>query len=578
MSGLQAESPRLNPAEGPKAFPVYLLLGLVQGVALWLLTMPEASLRFLEHPALHSALIHFAAGAPLAWYLLAGSPVGPRTQVGIAVTIAVLIGGLAAHAVATSSGGREPFSFMLAAAVLSYMLVALASGFDPQRRWFSYTRLFDHGWRNVLLVGASGALTGILWVLLWGAAFLLAALGIETLSTLLNERVVLAVVTCTAFAFFIRQATISSDALIALRKFWLTLNTWFLPLALLLAIVWVGALAVVGPKPLFETRRAAQLLFWFVALAVVFMNAAHQDGRAVPYGRRLSQVTTWAWLSVPVLAAVGLWALAVRIGQHGWTVDRLWAAVVGGMAVLYGVGYSASTAVRSRWMPTVETTNIVAALALCVVIVLSTSPIADFRKVAVQSQLARLRAGQAGVAALDLAALKREGGQWGRDALEKLAVDETVAPALRSEAAAQLARVGPSQEQNPELAMAALRKDLRVLPSGTAPDPLLLALLARADADWSERMCVRDSSGCAVWMVDLDGDGTAEALLLRETNRFVSATLYAKGPNGWKREADLQGSPMSLADWTAAIDAKSAAPVQARWPDLQVGDRRYSIR
>ena len=566
-------------SEGQGPLPVYLALGLLQGLALWLLTRPESAGVFSGHPSLLSASIHFAAGAPLAWYLLAASPLRPLARACAALAIAALICGLAAHAAATSGDSREPFSFMLAAAVLAYVLVVLSAGFDAQRRWFSYPRLFEHGWRNALMVGAAGALTGIFWVLLWGAALLLGALGIDTLSTLLKERVVAAVLSCTAFAFFVFQVTLRDEALVALRKFWLTLNTWFLPLALLLAIVWVLALFAVGADPLFQTRRAALLLFWFVALGVLFMNAAYQDGRAVPYGSRIARLISWAWLSMPVLAAVGLWALSLRVAQHGWSVDRLWAAVVGAMALLYGIGYSASALSRSRWMPTVETTNIVAAMALAVAIAMFTGPVADFRRIAVDSQVSRLRSGQSTLAAFDFRALKREGGQWGREALAQLATDASVAAAARSAAKAQLAGTESGlQEQDHGQALAALRKDVRVLPAGALPDPLLLELLSRDKADWSERMCLQDAAHCALWIVDLDGDGTAEAVLLRENDKLVEATLYAKGPNGWARETQLHGPAVPMADWTAAIEARVAVPVKPRWPDLQLGSRRYSAR
>ncbi|MGZ5270686.1 MAG: hypothetical protein ACXWC6_08720 [Ramlibacter sp.] len=579
MSQLQADRPATSLA-GPGPLLAYLVLGFLQGLALWLLTRPASVGLFSGHPALLSASVHFAAGAPVAWYLLAGSRLRPVARAGVALAIAALLCGLAAHAAATSGDGREPFSFMLAAAALSYMLVVLVAGFDARRRWFDYSRLFEHGWRNVLLVAAASALTGILWILLWGAAFLLGALGVDTLSTLLKQLVVFEVLSSTAFAFFILQATLRGEALVALRKFWLTLNTWFLPLALVLAIVWVVALLAIGPQPLFGTRRAALLLFWFVALAVLFMNAAYQDGRAVPYGRWIARATAWAWLSVPVLAAVGLWALSMRVSQHGWSVDRLWAAVVGAMALVYGVGYSGSAIGRSRWMPTLENTNIVASLALAMAIVVFTGPVADFRRIAVDSQVSRLRSGQTVPAAFDFAALKREGGQWGRDALARLATDQALPAAVRTEAKARLAGMErrPEQDQDHDAALAALRNDVRILPSGAVPDPRLLDLLSRSKADWNEKMCLQDPARCALWIVDLDGDGTVEAILLREDYKSAQGTVYADGPSGWRREAELHGPPVPMADWFTAIETRSAAPVKPRWPDLQLGDRRYSVR
>jgi hypothetical protein len=367
---------------------------------------------------------------------------------------------------------------------------------------------------------------------------------------------------------------------VALRKFWLTLNTWFLPLALLLAIVWIAALLATGPAPLFQTRRAALLLFWFVALAVLFMNAAYQDGRVVPYSRPVARAAAWAWLSVPVLAAVGLWALSLRVAQYGWSVDRLWAAVVGGMALLYAVGYAASAPFRSRWMPTLENSNIVASLTLAVLIVLFTGPLADFRRIAVDSQVARLRSGETAASAFDFAALQQQGGQWGRDALARLAADPSVAAAVRTSAKAQLAGAGrrPDQDQDPGEALAALRKDVRILPSGAAPDARLLELLSRSKADWSEKTCAKQPAACALWIVDLDGDGVTEAILLRESGRSVQGTVYANGQAGWKREAELQGPSAPLTEWFTAIESHAATTAKPRWPDLQVAARRYWVR
>jgi hypothetical protein len=579
MSELKADGP--GTILGPGPLPAYLVLGLLQGIGLWLLTRPEAVAMFAGHSALLSAAIHFCVTAPLAWYLLAGAPLRVLARAGVAIALAALVASLAGHAAATSGQGRGPFSFMLALAVLSYMLVVLAAGFDPRRRRFDYLRLFEHGWRNVLLLAAAGALTGILWTVLWGAAFLLSALGVETLAKLLSERAVIGILSCTAFAFFILQATVRGEALVALRKFWLALNTWFLPLALLLAIVWVVALLAIGPQPLFKTQRAALLLFWFVALGVLFMNAAYQDGRTVPYGRWLATVAGYAWLAVPVLAVVGVWALSLRVAQHGWSVDRLWAAVVGAMALIYGVGYAASTLSRSRWMPTLEKTNIVAALTLAVVIVLATGPLADFRRIAVDSQVSRLRAGQVAPAAFDFEALQREGGQWGEAALVQLAADAGVDAAVRRRAQAELAGDGlrsPDRDQDPGAALAALR-DVRILPSGAVPDARLLEHLSRSKADRNEKMCLQDPARCALGLVDFDADGVDEAILLHESNRFVQATVYARAQGGdWQREGELQGPPAPLADWLAALEARSATPVKPRWPELQVGGRRYSVR
>jgi len=573
-----SEQRRENKSGEAAPLGAYLAVGILQGLVLWLISGPYWHPLYEGHPAAFIASVQFAVYAPIAWYLLAGGSSRPLARAGIALCIAALVSGLGGHAASTSEGGW-PTSYVCASAVLAYMLVVLASGFDRRSGWFSYPALFDHGWRNILLAAAAGALSGILWALLWAAAFLLEALGVDTLSRSLSEPLILALLWSASFAAFIRQASLRGEALVAMRKFWLTLNTWFLPLALLLAAVWVVALLAIGIQPLFETRRTALLLFWFVALAVLFMNAAYQDGRALPYAPRVATLITWGWLLVPVLAAIGLWALSARVAQHGWSVDRLWATLVGVMALIYGVGYGSSSFTRSRWMASVESTNIVAALALAVMIVLFTSPVADFRKIAVDSQVARLRSGQVAASEFDFEALKREGGHWGRLALTQMVSDTSLAAPVRARAKAQLHPAVPDpNEQNPEHALGALRDQVTVLPKGVVPDPLLLALLSRREADWDERMCVKDPESCALWIVDMDGDGASEAVVLRDSGKWVEATIYGKSSEGWRREAPLDGPMLPFAEWVKAIESGTATPVKPRWLELQLMGQRHVAR
>jgi hypothetical protein len=249
------------------------------------------------------------------------------------------------------------------------------------------------------------------------------------------------------------------------------------------------------------------------------------------------------------------------------------------MAVVYSIGYSASVFRRSRWMSSLETTNVLAALALSVTIALLIGPVADLRKIAVDSQVARLRSGRVPASEFDFAMLQREGGRWGHDALEQLAADNALSPEARAVAKDLLATGSVARQgQDPGAALARLQGELRVLPSGAVRDAKLLELFSRRYADWNESNCTRSPAHCALWVADLDGDGVSEAVLLSEANKSTTAVLYAQGDQGWHREGQLVGATNSLADWISAIDAKRVSPAKPRWPELQVGAKRYTVQ
>lgn len=552
---------------------IYLAVGLAQGAALW-------ALRDGTGDDLHGGLLHLALAAPLAWYLLAGSTLAARARVLAAACIGMLFFLLGAHAANTAAGTQHaiPFSFAIAPVVLGYLLVALVAAYDVPSRRIAYPQLFEFAWRNALLVGVAGALTGILWLLLWAAAWMMDAIGIHALTQLLQQSALDWMLSTGAFGFAIAQALNRAEALAALRRFWLALNTWFLPLALALALVWLASLVATGVEPLFATRRAALALFWFAALAILFLNAAWQDGSAVPYGRRLAGAVRWAWLAIPLLAALGLWALALRVRQHGWTVDRIWAALVGSAAFLYAAGYCLGRK-PGGWMAAVPRTNISVAALLCLAIVLLLGPLADARKLAVASQVGRLRSGAVSLAQFDFAFLRTEAGSYGRAALDQLAQAGNVPPAVRS-AAAEARRDAADGviRQDSTQALATLRDKVLVLPRGETPDPALLAWLSRPRPDYNERACLADAARCVLWLVDLDRAGGKEAVLLWDNAGFVNATVYAAESAGWRRQGELAGPRLPLAEWQAAIKSGRASTAPPRWLDLQVGTGRYTLR
>ncbi|MGD6002089.1 DUF4153 domain-containing protein, partial [Xanthomonas citri pv. citri] len=101
-----------------------------------------------------------------------------------------------------------------------------------------------------------------------------------------------------------------------------------LPLVALIALIFVASLPFTGLDALWKTRSATLILMCLIATVVLFVNAVYQDGEAPPpYPRWLRAVVNAALLTLPLYAALGLYALSLRIGQYGWTGERFWAAL-----------------------------------------------------------------------------------------------------------------------------------------------------------------------------------------------------------------------------------------------------------
>lgn len=567
---------------------LYGLIGAAQGMALWAV---QSALTRHAWPwgsgAWSHALIDLCLSMPFSWYLAENGFRSKAARLVFAGFLGLLFALIGFHI----GGGRNPVmpasgttSLMLAAAVMGFVLGSLILGFDPVRRSFVYSRLFELAWRNAVLIPVGLLLTGLLWMVLWAGAWLMDSIGLRGLHHILVQPAFYITANCTVFGLALGLAIKRADTLLALRRFWLSLMTWFLPLALALALFWVCALPFTGLHGLFATHDAAFYLLWFVALAVTLANATFQDGREPPlFAPWLATLLTWAWLAVPVLALLGDYALWLRVEQYGWSSSRIWAAVVALMATIYAVGYACSIIARGGWATTLPLINIIAALFQVAIILALISPLADVRKLAVASQVARLESGAVGVDTFDWDFLRRNSGPYGVTALKRLAASpgtDAKTRQISAQASAVLRGVdgGIPAAEKFQLALTTLRHNVTVLPHGGAPEASLLESLAKHPDDWNAGMCIATPANCALWLVDLRGDGQTETVLLRQAYATVLATLYAKEAGHWRKQGILRGGPNKLAEWKQAIEAGHVEPIPPQWPDLTVGSTHVTVQ
>jgi hypothetical protein len=301
------------------------------------------------------------------------------------------------------------------------------------------------------------------------------------------------------------------------------LLSWLLPVVVVLVGGFVLSLPFTGLEALWAIGHATALLLAAAAVLIVLINAAYQDGEAE---RRPPQILRLAAraasvLTVP-LTVIAAHALFLRVNQYGWTVDRVTVAAILVVALSLAGAYAFAALAKGAWLTRIEAWNFNIALLVVALVVLLLTPIASPMRIAVNDQLARLRSGATPPQKFDFAFLRDHGGRYGRAALSLLAQDGDAYLRRRAQAAIE-------RQRHPESGLASqiLADQIAVFPKGEQLPPGFLA------PEWRKRLtngCFADpGSGCDAILLDLDGDGRNEVLLVQNGN----AAVYRQAASGW---------------------------------------------
>jgi len=350
-----------------------------------------------------------------------------------------------------------------------------------------------------------------------------------------------------------------------LRSVGLILLSWLLPLMTLIAVAFLGALTSTGLAPLWKAGAATGVLLGAITALIVLVNAAYQDGAQdapVPFVLRWSARAT-ALALVP-LAAVAVWGLWLRIGQHGLTPPRIIAAAVAGVAVCYAVGYAWSALRLGRWMRRLEVVNVACAVLILAVILALFTPIADPTRIAVADQTARLESGRTKPADFDFDFLRYHAGRQGARALAALARSKNAqiaALAIKARDAHDQPVFGAAQAGK----LRPLAERITVYPRGAALPADFLAQKWPAQYDGP---CNQPS--CDAFLTDLRGDGSRQILVYASNRLAVWAKSAPDQPWAQVGGFNTGGCPRFI----EALRAGNFQPAARQWSDLQVGGRR----
>lgn len=467
--------------------------------------------------------------------------------------------------------------FVVYLAALLFIADNLVVAGDADRRWIArYPTLFDASWKRGIQAALALLFVSVLWGILFLGAQLFALIKIVWVGRVIAQPLFWIPVTAVGVAYALHVADVHARIVSGARTLVLVLLSWLLPVMTLLAVGFILTIPFTGLEVLWNTKRATAILLAAAGVLVFLINATYQDGEDKTAALLRYCRAAAAIVLLPIVALAS-YALMLRVNQYGWTPDRVIAAALTVVAACYALGYAAAvarTGLSLRWL---EPVNVGTAFVIIVLFLALLTPLADPARISVNSQLARLGAGIVTPEKFDYSFLRFKAGRYGANALE--AMTKQVYGPVAAENAERVRR-SPYAAARPSLpppppAEKRLANITVVIPKG-AEFPASLV-----QQDWSNDpkrfglpRCLTADSKCDAALLDIDGDGTDEVLLV--TVSGGPAMAFKRRDDRWQIEGTL--SNVFCRGFRDSFGKGEIALVAPKYKDIQVGGLRVLIQ
>lgn len=364
---------------------------------------------------------------------------------------------------------------------------------------FPYKKLHAHAWADAVIGAASMFFTGITFLLAFLIAGLFDVIGIDALKDLLQEGWF--GWTLAGFAFggafgLLRER----DRLVGtLQRLVMIILSVLAPVLAAALSIFLLSTLVTGLDKLWEGwLSATALLLTASAGAVLLVNAVIGDGRDERAGNPvlIAAAMVLAAVVLPLAALAGA-AMGMRIGQYGWTPERIWGVVAIAIALAYGLlGWWSLWRGRRDFDDVLRPLQVRLAIGVCALMVFLALPILDFGAISADSQVRRLQAGKVEPAKFDWAALAFDFGPSGRKRLGEVARSgPSDWRALAAKALAAKERWGLEASTQAAIDSDDVARRIRLLSPDIRLTPQILQRIAR------RRSCPTDAQ-CALIRID----------------------------------------------------------------------------
>jgi hypothetical protein len=430
----------------------------------------------------------------------------------------------------------------------------------------SYQVLFTNSWRNFLVGALSALFVLVFWLILtlWGQLF--KVIDIDFFWKLFREEWFMYPVLSVAFGTGVMIFRDLTKVIDNITRLFHWLFKLLLPLVIGVGVIFIAALPVVGLDVLWSTGRGTALLLWLLAIALFFTNAVYQDGRETsPYPLLVHRLIYGGLCVLPIISALSFYGLTQRLMQYGWTIERCWAFVVWLIFTLFAVGYVVGIVRRrDEWTRGLAQVNTAMGIVVLVLMLLVNSPLLDFRKISLASQLNRVESGGIELREFDFWYARNHLARPGYLAMEKIKADigDSDPELLQSATSPTRYAQGIALVNAPKF-----WEELDYRPQAFDVPGRLRAMIEQV-----ARQPHQAGVSAVLFQIDLDEDGQHEYLLV-SPNKYglgVSQFYYLDG-DAWRSSYLQMAGATGIDDVAERLKNGEIKVVEPRFNNVDVG-------
>ena len=457
-------------------------------------------------------------------------------------------------------------AYIFSMIAIAFMLLLILERYLVGQPW-RYGDNYSASWSNGLVALMTGALCiAVALVLsLWSALF--TVIGIHFFRTLFTHELFIALCGCITVALGISTLRQRETIIRPLSKVASSLAQLLLPVVIIVELLFLLALPVTGLAPLWGTGNGTALLMALTGLAllgtVVYFG---ETPKSRDHSRGMHVLITIGVIVLPILCLLSAYGLSLRVLQYGWTVERCWALAI--WIVLTGFASSYALAAlrhRSDWSLSLSRINRLGLYGSLALLLAIQSPLLDFRKISLASQIERSQLDGNQWENFDFGysreMLGRPGWLHSTNLIERIGEDN---PEL-----AELIKNPPRRLPGAPFAQKA---NLMLYPGDLLVPATLLPFIR------SESMGSLEQH---IFPVQLKTDGGTQFLVASRFNEsFVSLGIYYVTLEGeWRRRELQSGDPSGTDDEVlrALIEGRYAIDAP-EFNALRINGTRYDVR
>jgi hypothetical protein len=435
---------------------------------------------------------------------------------------------------------------------------------------FNYSNLFRWSWRNFLTLALAMlfalCVCGVL--MLWASLF--KAIKINFFWDLFAEAWFYYPALALAHGFGVLMFRRLFHVIDIITRLQQALMKFLLVLVVLVSILFLGGLLIAGLQPLWDSG-GSYLILWMQALMLFFLNAVYQDDAAErPYHRWIHRFIYFGMALLPIYSAISLYGLMLRVDQYGWSVARCWGILIWLVLALFSLGYLWGIArYRDNWLQQLSRVNVTMGLVLLALMLLVNSPLLDFRKISVASQLQRLDSGQVKLEDFDLNYFRYHLARPGYLALQDIKEKHAES---HPELVLRIDNLYRNyRDSKPEIDKESLLAAMTVI-SGEVPDELAEKILEDLKQNlWA----LQNIKKYYLLPMNVKGDGELEYLYVQEFSTSYGIRLYYLAEDKW--EVQRYNNLYEKKKHPEFLDALKRAEYELRepkWKDIEIGGYR----